>query len=485
MKKFLLSIGVFLLWPLAVHAADLVQVYQQALVSDPTYQQAISQRLSDKENVPINIAPLLPALGFTASPSVQRSLFSGDSLQQTNTTRAYTLALTLTQTVFDFGKIAAVMGARSFSKQADATLNTATQDLMARVAAAYFSVLEGEDTLRYNKANKLSYTKQLDQVNQQYKVGLKTLTDVYTAQSAYDSASADYIAAQTQLDNARENLRVITGIYYPRLAKLSGRFPLVSPQPVDIEKWVVVAQQQNWGVKAAQYAANVALQNVRQQFSGHLPTVNVQAEYDNIYTHNSAMTSFDATGNAVVGPGTSREKDRSFTVNLNLPIFSGGQVVSQTNQAQYQYQVARQALEKTMRDTVNITRQSYLGVVSGIAKIKADKQAVKSSISSLQGMEASYRVGTETLVNVLGQQQRVFKAQTQYASDRYAYVRNLLALKKAAGTLSPEDLQAINGWLTNEREQDKAEDFDMVPKKNPFEVSVSSPKKSAKSVTVT
>src|SRR5687767_9146754 len=113
MKKFflsILSIGIFLLWSLAANATDLMQVYQQALVSDQIYQQAISQHLSDKEEVPINMASLLPALGFTAAPSVQRALFSGDSIQQTNTTRTYTLALTLTQTVFDFGKIARVMG---------------------------------------------------------------------------------------------------------------------------------------------------------------------------------------------------------------------------------------------------------------------------------------------------------------------------------------------------------------------------------------
>ncbi|MBV9576869.1 MAG: TolC family protein, partial [Gammaproteobacteria bacterium] len=70
--------------------------------------------------------------------------------------------------------------------------------------------------------------------------------------------------------------------------------------------------------------------------------------------------------------------------------------------------------------------------------------------SSLEGIKASYGVGTETLVDVLNQQQKLFQAQTQYASDRYAFVNNILALKQAAGTLSFDDLRAINAWLVDE-----------------------------------
>jgi outer membrane protein len=122
-------------------------------------------------------------------------------------------------------------------------------------------------------------------------------------------------------------------------------------------------------------------------------------------------------------------------------------VVAQTNQATYQYEVTQQQLEQTQRSTLNVTRQSYYGVISGISQIHADREAIKSAISSLQGMEESYKVGNETLVDVLNQQQKVFQAQTQYATDRYAYVNNFLALKQAAGTLGFADMSAVNVWL--------------------------------------
>jgi outer membrane protein len=183
-----------------------------------------------------------------------------------------------------------------------------------------------------------------------------------------------------------------------------------------------------------------------QQIAGHLPNANVQVYLnkqveDNI---NDYITFAERRG-----PGTI--SDRSIALNVNFPIFSGGAVVAQTNQAKYNYQVAQQQLEQTTRSTVNSARQSYLNIVAGVSKIKADKETIKSTISSLEGLEASYRVGTETLVNVLDQQQKVYQAQTQYATDRYAFVNNILALKQAAGTLSYDDLCAINAWLIEER----------------------------------
>jgi outer membrane protein len=391
---------------------------------------------------------------LAAVPSLTRTGFAGTYYQSTvgdsanflsprnNTQRAYTLTLTATQTVFNFAQFANVQGQVAAAKGADATLNSALQNLMTRVASAYFAILQDEDNLSYTEASKIAYKEQLDQIRQQFNVGLRTITDVYTAQASYDSAVASYIAAKTTLANDRENLRVITGRYYPHLAKLSESFPLVTPQPANMETWVHIAQQQNWSIKTSQYNLETAKQTIRQQFAGHLPTISVQGLMDRQYAQN--INGYNAF-NVRSGPGT--QTDRAVQLNINVPIFQGGGVTAQTNQAIYNYEVAQQQLELTIRNTFNTTRQSYMGVISGISQIKADKQAIKSSISSLQGIRASYEVGTETLVDVLNQQQKVLQAQTDYATDRYAFVNNVLALKQAAGTLSFDDLRAINAWL--------------------------------------
>ena len=154
-------------------------------------------------------------------------------------------------------------------------------------------------------------------------MGLKTITDVYTSQSSYDSAVAGLIAAQTKLTNDRENLRVITDVYYDHLAPLSESFPLVSPQPTDVEQCVQISLKQNWSIKASQYSMLAARQVIRQQFAGHLPTINVQGSLERQYTNNINNYNTFTSRN---GPGT--ETDKQIMLNVNVPIFAGGGVVA-------------------------------------------------------------------------------------------------------------------------------------------------------------
>jgi outer membrane protein len=447
MRKILLSVTLFFSLCCVANATNLLEVYQQALSSDTIFQQAVAQRLANRENLPINIANLLPNIGVTVTPNVNKHALSGPGNLGIGSysNRGYQLNATVTQTLFNFAQFASVAGASAAAKQADATLNAAAQSLILRVSNAYFAVLQDEDNLRYARGNRTAYSRQLDQINQQFKVGLKTITDVYTAQASYDSSLASYIAAETQLANDKENLRVITGMTYPALAKLSNRFPLISPRPANMELWVDTANKQNWSIKASEYANDVALQNIKQQFAGHLPTLSAEGIYN--ITNNRNTGGSGPVGALLQPSGAATSHNRTLQLNLSVPVFAGGQVIAQTHQAQFNYQVTSQQLEQTVRNTVNTTRQSYLNVIASISKIDADKQAVKSFVSSLDGMEESYRVGTVTLVDVLNQQEKLLQAQQQYAADRYAYVNNLLTLKQSAGTLSPDDIAAINSWL--------------------------------------
>jgi outer membrane protein len=434
------------------YAANLTEVYQQALLSDPLYQQVISSRLATQEGVPISFSSLLPSFSAQLNPALSKQTISGAAatFEAGNLSyRGYTVGLNLNQTIFDFAKIANLYGARALSKQADANLSAATQELMVRVAKAYFTILQDEDNLIYSQANKTWLGKLLDQVRQQYRVGLKTITDVYATQARYDNAVADYIAADNQVKNDRENLRVITGTLYLSLSKLDEKFPYIQPQPANIETWVKKAAQQNWSIKAAQYAVEQKLQNIRQQFAGHLPNLNFNAAYSNDYSYTSQ--SIYLLEEPLHESGPTRTINKSVGVTLNLPIVQGGYVTAETKKAKYDYETQRQILEQTFRDTINITRQSYLNVAASISKVMADKQAIRSAAIALDGMNQGYSVGTKTIVDVLQQQQSLFDSQKNYARDRFNYVLNILLLKQAAGTLSGNDLEAINSWLRETR----------------------------------
>lgn len=442
MKKFGFSLVCLLAFSALAQAADLMEVYNQALRSDPKFQSAYAAYLSVKEGVPIARAVLLPSVNATGSLQTVRAT-SGHPAKDDATTNSYenrTYGLSLTQPIFNFANWSKLKQASATAKQAQAQYDAAAQDLMLRSAKAYFDVLQAEDNLRFIQAQKQATAKQLDQARQRYKVGLDAITTVYDAQASYDSIVAQEIGAQNDLVNKREALRQITGTFHEKLASLKDNLPLITPQPANVDAWSDTAKRQNFALSASRFAVDAAKQNVNANFSGHLPTLNATAAYND-----GSQSKENAANGLRVNTNSS-----SVGLQLTVPLFSGGGVTAQTNKAQYDYQKALADLEDTYRTTLNNTRQAYNSITAYISKIKADKQAIVSNESSLRSTEAAFKVGTRTIVDVLLAQQNLYQAQSQFTKDQYAYINSILALKQAAGTLNPGDLQEINNWLKRE-----------------------------------
>lgn len=459
MYKWVLLTAGLIVCPATANAADLVEVYQQALVSDPVFQQAIAQHFVTRDNVPISIANILPTISASVNPAVTRYGYAGTEYRigsignlvfynpRNITQRTYNLNLNISQPVFDFSLVTTIAVQLENAKSATASLKAALQNLMIRVSSAYFAVLRDEEEIAYTAASKRYYQFQLNLINEQYQAGVKTITDVHTAQAAYESSVAAYIMANKRLANDRENLRVITGIYYPRLSYLKNNFPLVAPRPNNMNQWVRTALAQNWSIKVAQYSLEAAKQNIRQQYAGHFPVITLQSSFARQYTFN-----IDRYSSYIDNYGAGTISDRYIGFNVDIPLFEGGGVVSKTRQARHLYDQQQQVLEESIRTTLNNTRQSFMNIIAGISQIRADEQIINSSVKSLQGTIDRYNEGIETLLDVLNREEKLYQAQVSYASDRYDLVNNILLLKEAAGTLNFEDLRAVNSWLSNAKQ---------------------------------
>lgn len=438
-----------LLSTFTAHATDLLTVYNQALSSDPVYLSQVAQTMASVSKDPAARASLLPQINLQASVghahSNTKTAASVDAntnetnVAQSANTRGYTLSLT--QPIFNFTSFASWRSAKANAKAAQAALVAAQQNLIVRVANAYFAVLQAEDLLSYDQGQKKAFKEQMEQAQQQFDAGLKTITDVYNARAAYDGAVAQVIADQNAVDNAYENLKAITGERYTSLTPLSAKFPLSKPAPENIESWGHNAVSTNWNVQSAYYTTLAAQQTLRASVGGHLPTLDFIAS--DSYTRNQY------TGN----DGASRVRNDSLGLQLNLPIFSGGGVSAQVEASQANYEYAQQQLELTRRTVLNNTRQAYLGVLASISKLKADEQNVLSNRSAVESMKAGYEIGTQTMVDVLNTQKNLYTALSNYAADRYTYVNTSLQLKNAAGTLNLEDLRTLNVWLENNKSQ--------------------------------
>ncbi len=441
MKKILFGVVTSLVFVKCAYADDLLQVYQQALENDPVIQAAKATRDASMEALPQSVATLLPNIGATAqTSSVHTSeraasfAAGGRGAGDDNSFNQHDYTLRLTQPIFNFQSWMQVRAASAASKQAQATYNAALQNLIVRVATAYFNVLNAQDALQYTAAQEAAVANQLKQIKERYQVGLDTMTNVYQAQADYDSLVAARIAAQNNVQNNMEALRVITGRTYDSLKPLSSEVPLISPEPASPELWIEAGEKNNWTLLAARYATEAAKENIRVSYAGHFPTVNAVGSYQN--------------GNDVgVAPVNKTQWESDVGVQVSLPLFQGGAVVSQTRQAQDNYVAAGDQMESSRRQTVLQVQQSYNNVVAGISKIDADKIAVTSSASALDSTQAGYKAGTKTLLDVLTAEQNVYQARTNLAADLYSYINNTLALKQAAGSLSGADVVGVNHWL--------------------------------------
>ncbi len=437
--KLVLSIYLFFTPFTATFAADLIDIYKAALSSDPIYQAAVSTRLAQREAIPQSVAALLPNISAQANISNNyQNITQPPSTGQPNgisnfQSQGYNISIR--QPLINIRDWITVKQARNTGKQADLTLAAVAQDLIFRVASAYFNVLSAQDTLKLTRSEKAADSKQLNQAQKRVQVGLDALTSVYEAQAAYDSSLAKEISAENTLRNNQEALRQLTGQNYSSIKSFAKAIPLQTPQPNNIEAWISAATLNNLKLMAARYGVEVSREKIKMQASGHLPSLSLIGSYGKTDGFNNAPSTFNKNGGTL-------------GLELDIPLFSGGAVSSKTRQAQYDFQTAAANLDNTYRLLITKTRQKYNDVLADISKIKAEQQAIKSAQLSLNSTEESYKAGTRTVVDILIAQQNLYDAKRTAASDQYNYLLDTLLLKQAAGSLKPNDLAQINQWLT-------------------------------------
>lgn len=461
-----------------VQAESLLEIYQQALQSDPRIHEAEARRLASLEADNQARGLYLPRLDLSAGWDKTNSDGSGtgnDFIPDGNggvivipvpfssETRSETTRwdLALRQTIFRWDQIVGLRRADKIVAKAEADREAAQQDLIIRVSQAYFDVLAAEDRLTSRDADRLAIARQLEQAKQRFEVGLIAITDVQESQARYDQAVADEIASKRELATAREGLREITGNYVSELSAPSDTLPLRDPTPAAEANWVDLALDQNLALVASRLDEELARDEISFRRNGYYPSVDLVANVGNFDTDS------DSNSNDFGFLPNDRNFDTdSIGIQFNLPLFRGGGTRSYVREATYLHSASMQVLQRVTRETERQTRDAYLGVLSEKRRVSALDQSVKSSRTALEATQAGFDVGTRTIVDVLNSQFALYRAITLFYQARYDYLMNYLRLKQAAGTLEIQDLEAIDQFLTErptpeqkiaDREQEEAE----------------------------
>jgi outer membrane protein len=463
----LLALGLGCLASFTASSEDLLTIFDQAVVNDPTVREAEYTRQATREARPQAWAAYLPQIngsynkgesegtGFRRDTNVvQVPAGSGNYVVQQSADNSSPSPefsgwnLELRQTIFSWQGLVGLKQSSRIAAQADADYGVAQQDLALRVSTRYFDVLAALDNVQAQQASLDAISRQLEQADKRFEVGLIAITDVQEARAARDTATADLIAAKRQLATSQEFLREITDMQYTALSVPRGTMPLAIPEPADPQKWVEASMEQNLALTSSRLGAEIARDDVRTAFGGHLPTVDVVVGKS--HSESDDFKTFPPGPGFAGGSGpssTDSDTDKSVTLQVQVPIWSSGGTHSRVKQSSYRWQAAKQRVERVSRETERTARDAYLGVMSEISRVEALKQALESSRTALKATEAGYDVGTRTAIDVLAARQKLVQAYTNYSRSRYDYMLNVLRLKQSAGLLDRKALEEVNTWL--------------------------------------
>ena len=430
----------------AAQAADLMSVYHDAVGHDASFAAAKASLDAGRQKYPQGRAGLLPTIGVSANTTwneTKSTLLTSPSMVESADYNSHGWTASLTQPLFRWQNWATYKQGELAVAQAEAQFSAARQDLILRVAQAYFDVLLAQDALAVSQAQKVAISQQLESAKRNFEVGTATITDTNEAQARYDLSTATVLAADNDLRVKRQTLQTITGNEPDALKTLKAGVLIGRPQPDDIDQWAQTAQTGNLTVAQAQAGMEIASREVGKQRAGHLPTLDVVATYGKT---NSGFGTLVPTATGLTGVGMDTT-NKTVGLQLAVPIFAGGYVVAKTDEAVALLDKAQADLDNARRQAALAARQAYLGVTSGLSQVTAYEAAVVSSQASLDSNKLGYEVGIRINIDVLNAQSQLYDTREKLMKARLDTLMAQLKLKAAAGNLADDDLVAINGLL--------------------------------------
>lgn len=413
-----------------VVAEDLLEVYQQALQSDPQLRTAELKVEVGNAQKGQAFGQLLPQVSGTANWSTNNQHVESRGDNNYKGTRYY---VSLTQSLIDFGKFWDWRRAQEVENQYTAELLDSQHNLMFNVVERYFGVLDAEDQLQLVQLETQATENELEQVGKQYAKQLIKVTDVYEVEARLDQLKADIIEAESRLIIAKQALKELTNQLPQQLVHLRDGIEY-NELDGNLDDWLAVAKSENPSLAAQQSAIEAASNNLAAQKSRYLPVVDLQLNY---YDTDTGFQSVQ----------TSHTQTQVAALNVNVPIFTGGVTTHRVFEAQSRLAISQEENEAKLRAIVKETSDAFSASNANARRIRASDKALSSASKSREAMQQGLKYGVETVSDVLRAQQLEYKAKRELARSKYEYIINRVRFLKAIGTISEDNLQEINAWM--------------------------------------
>jgi outer membrane protein len=409
--------------PLHADAENLMDIYADARMHDPTLATTQAVRGVQKEVAAQARAKLLP----------QWSAQYVEERIQPDRTREQQVTHTISQVVFDLSQLRTLDAERTLIGAEDARVQAAEADLCARVTSAYFGVLTAQAVLETSRSIEDAYRQQVAQAQARFDAKLVAQQDVEQARAYYELARVTTAQASESLEDARQAVAEITGHAPGELATLAQDLPMIPPHPADADAWVDQALRENPTLQAGALDLAASEQRVGAIRGSHLPTLS------------AGIGGQRLSGSAVSSSSAGYANTVSLT--LTIPIFAGGAVESQKREAVYKREQQSQSLESSRRTVIRNTRAYYQAVMSALAQMQVTRSAMEASDRALVSTRTGMELGARSMTDLLLAIQTQSNARSAWDKARHQYVLNQVLLRQAAGHLSVVDLEQVNALL--------------------------------------
>ncbi len=435
-RLILLVISIILLQtaaPLSLSAMDLMEAYTRAKKSDPLFGSFVYEHEAAKTLSKQGRALLFPLI--QASGSMSRFEFDAVPSAAYQDFTSFESGITLKQAIFDLPRFYQYRQYNIQETIGDVKFASAEQDLILRVAQAYFDALAASDLLKLNDTEKKAVLEQLEQAKRMFQIGTGTITDVHDAEARYDAILAKEVENKYNLESKIQALKRLVGTEPDGLSLLEENIPLKAPEPDNREVWIEIAKKRNPLLKSYAYNIDNDKDEIRKNKAGHLPTLNLMAGYTWTNTVSGILKSTENIAYKSVG------------LQVSMPIFTGGYITAKVKEASAKLEQTKQKYDDALLDDIQKLTEAFLGVKGGVAKVNSLLTAVRSATTSLDSNKKGLIAGVRTIVDVLNAEKDLFDVKGKLLQARYEYTMNTVKLKFYGGILSEEDVRIINGWL--------------------------------------
>jgi outer membrane protein len=413
-------------------SSDLISLYKNAENYDAEIFAAKAAFMAEKEGENIALAELLPSIN--ASASAGRINSNKDSPSSDDSVKSQDYSVSLTQPLVNLQSWHKLSSSEQSTLQAQSIYLAAQQNLIIDVASAYFNVLRAQENLKSDQSQEAAVKRQYEQAREQFDVGLIAITDVHEAKASYDSSQTSRIRSEGDVTIATENLSRLTGQYTSELATLKSDFPITLDPSSSAEAWANSAYENNLNIKSAEYELEALNFQFKSRKSQHYPTLNFDARYGT-----TKLTNNDS--------GNNNSEEASASLNLNIPIYSGGGTQAGVRKVRYEVEKAKHLLTSAQRQARVEARTEYINIKTNIQTTESLQQNIVSRESALEATREGYKVGTRNIVEVLDAERNYYTALRDFANARFDFVESNLRIRRSAGTLNVKDLEVLNQWL--------------------------------------